>query len=86
MFGTALPGAFYQRNESLSTEMRYYDGKPPETLRFGSPWPERELGLPPISFIGHGIGLHLHEDSYLGPAQSVDVGVPRSLPQVGSST
>jgi Xaa-Pro dipeptidase len=27
----------------------------------------RELGLPPIAFIGHGIGLHLHEDPYLGP-------------------
>jgi Xaa-Pro dipeptidase len=26
-----------------------------------------ELDLPPISFIGHGIGLHLHEDPYLGP-------------------
>src|SRR5215510_435180 len=26
-----------------------------------------ELGLPPISFIGHGIGLGLHEDPYLGP-------------------
>jgi Xaa-Pro dipeptidase len=26
-----------------------------------------ELGLLPISFIGHGIGLHLHEDPYLGP-------------------
>jgi Xaa-Pro dipeptidase len=26
-----------------------------------------ELGLPPISFIGHGMGLHLHEDPYLGP-------------------
>jgi Xaa-Pro dipeptidase len=26
-----------------------------------------ELGLPPISFIGHGIGLSLHEDPYLGP-------------------
>ncbi len=26
-----------------------------------------ELKLPPISFIGHGIGLHLHEDPYLGP-------------------
>jgi Xaa-Pro dipeptidase len=25
-----------------------------------------ELALPPISFVGHGIGLHLHEDPYLG--------------------
>jgi Xaa-Pro aminopeptidase len=24
-----------------------------------------ELGLPPISFVGHGIGLHLHEEPYL---------------------
>lgn len=26
-----------------------------------------ELDLPPIAFVGHGIGLHLHEDPYLGP-------------------
>src|SRR5262249_9388932 len=38
VFGTALPGTFYRRNESLPSEMRYFDGKPPETLRFGSPW------------------------------------------------
>jgi Xaa-Pro dipeptidase len=25
------------------------------------------LALPRISFVGHGIGLHLHEDPYLGP-------------------
>ncbi len=25
-----------------------------------------ELGLPPIAFVGHGIGLHLHEEPYLG--------------------
>jgi Xaa-Pro dipeptidase len=27
----------------------------------------KQLDLPPISFIGHGIGLGLHEDPYLGP-------------------
>ena len=25
-----------------------------------------ELRLPPISFVGHGIGLYMHEDPYLG--------------------
>lgn len=25
-----------------------------------------KLGLPPIAFVGHGIGLHLHEEPYLG--------------------
>ena len=39
VFGAALPGNFCRRNESLPAEMRYFDGKPPETLRFGSPWP-----------------------------------------------
>jgi Xaa-Pro dipeptidase len=29
----------------------------------------KELDLPPIAFIGHGIGLHLHEDPYLGPTE-----------------
>ena len=40
VFGAALPGTFYRRNESLPLEMRYFDGKPPETLHFGSPWPQ----------------------------------------------
>jgi 7,8-dihydropterin-6-yl-methyl-4-(beta-D-ribofuranosyl)aminobenzene 5'-phosphate synthase len=39
VFGAALPGSFYRRNESLPADMRYFDGKPPETMRFGSPWP-----------------------------------------------
>jgi 7,8-dihydropterin-6-yl-methyl-4-(beta-D-ribofuranosyl)aminobenzene 5'-phosphate synthase len=39
VFGAALPGTFYRRNESLPPETRYFDGRPPETLRFGSPWP-----------------------------------------------
>jgi 7,8-dihydropterin-6-yl-methyl-4-(beta-D-ribofuranosyl)aminobenzene 5'-phosphate synthase len=40
VFGAALPGTFYRRNESLPSDMRYFEGRPPETLRFGSPWPE----------------------------------------------
>ncbi|MDH3279791.1 MAG: MBL fold metallo-hydrolase [Gammaproteobacteria bacterium] len=40
VFGAALPGTFYKREDSLPAEMRYFDGKPPETLRFGSAWPE----------------------------------------------
>jgi Xaa-Pro dipeptidase len=30
-----------------------------------------ELNLPPISFVGHGIGLFLHEDPYLGKAPEI---------------
>jgi len=30
-----------------------------------------ELGLPPISFVGHGIGLHLHEDPYIGKTPEI---------------
>ncbi len=40
VFGAALPGTFYRRNPSLPPEMRYFDGSPPETLYFGSPWPQ----------------------------------------------
>jgi 7,8-dihydropterin-6-yl-methyl-4-(beta-D-ribofuranosyl)aminobenzene 5'-phosphate synthase len=40
VFGAALPGTFYKREESLPPEMRYFDGHPPDTLRFGSPWPQ----------------------------------------------
>src|ERR1700723_1788058 len=39
VFGAALPSTFYKRNESLPADMRYFDGKPPDTLRFGTPWP-----------------------------------------------
>jgi 7,8-dihydropterin-6-yl-methyl-4-(beta-D-ribofuranosyl)aminobenzene 5'-phosphate synthase len=40
VFGAELPGTFYRRNESLPPEMRYYDGKPPKTMQFGTPWPQ----------------------------------------------
>jgi 7,8-dihydropterin-6-yl-methyl-4-(beta-D-ribofuranosyl)aminobenzene 5'-phosphate synthase len=43
VFGATLPGTFYRRNDSLPADMRYFDGKPPDTLRFGTPWPEGDF-------------------------------------------
>lgn len=43
VFGAALPGTFYRRNESLPPEMRYFDGNPPQTMRFGTPWPQGDF-------------------------------------------
>lgn len=40
VFGAALPGSFYRRDETLPQDMRYFDGKAPDTIRFGSPWPD----------------------------------------------
>jgi 7,8-dihydropterin-6-yl-methyl-4-(beta-D-ribofuranosyl)aminobenzene 5'-phosphate synthase len=41
VFGaSANPGTLYRRNESLPPEMSYFDGKQPQTLRFGTPWPQ----------------------------------------------
>jgi 7,8-dihydropterin-6-yl-methyl-4-(beta-D-ribofuranosyl)aminobenzene 5'-phosphate synthase len=39
IFGAALPGTFYRKDESLPDDMRYYDGHPPEKMTFGAPWP-----------------------------------------------
>ncbi len=40
VFGAELPGTFLKTNDALPPEMRYFDGKVPEKLRFGSPWPQ----------------------------------------------
>lgn len=40
VYGSSFPGTFYRKNEALPPEMRYYDGKPPETIKFGTPWPQ----------------------------------------------
>lgn len=43
VYGAALPSSFYRKNEALPVEMRYFDGKPPETLKFGTPWPQAKF-------------------------------------------
>jgi 7,8-dihydropterin-6-yl-methyl-4-(beta-D-ribofuranosyl)aminobenzene 5'-phosphate synthase len=39
IYGAELPGTFYRKDNSLPPEQRYYDGKPPEMMRFGAAWP-----------------------------------------------
>ena len=38
IYGSSLPSSFYRKDESLPPEMRYFDGKPPEVMTFGSAW------------------------------------------------
>jgi len=45
VYGADLPGTFYRRDESLPPEQRYFDGRPPEVMRFGSAWPQADIAL-----------------------------------------
>jgi 7,8-dihydropterin-6-yl-methyl-4-(beta-D-ribofuranosyl)aminobenzene 5'-phosphate synthase len=38
VYGADLPGTFYRKDPSLALEQRYYNGTPPEIMRFGSAW------------------------------------------------
>src|ERR1700694_586266 len=38
IYGSSLPSSFYRKDESLAPQMRYYDGKPPEVMKFGTAW------------------------------------------------
>ena len=45
VYGFDLPSKFYRKAESLPAEMRYYDGLPPETMKFGTAWPGANIQL-----------------------------------------
>jgi 7,8-dihydropterin-6-yl-methyl-4-(beta-D-ribofuranosyl)aminobenzene 5'-phosphate synthase len=45
VYGADLPASFYRKDASLPPEQRYYDGGPPEVLRFGSAWPGANFHL-----------------------------------------
>jgi 7,8-dihydropterin-6-yl-methyl-4-(beta-D-ribofuranosyl)aminobenzene 5'-phosphate synthase len=45
VYGSDLPSAFYRKDESLPPEERYFGGKPPEVMRFGSAWPQANVTL-----------------------------------------
>jgi 7,8-dihydropterin-6-yl-methyl-4-(beta-D-ribofuranosyl)aminobenzene 5'-phosphate synthase len=45
VYGADLPSSFYRKDASLPQEQRYYDGTPPEVMRFGSAWPRANFQL-----------------------------------------
>jgi 7,8-dihydropterin-6-yl-methyl-4-(beta-D-ribofuranosyl)aminobenzene 5'-phosphate synthase len=45
VYGSSLPSSFYRRAEGLPADMRYFDGAPPEVMKFGSAWPGANFEL-----------------------------------------
>jgi 7,8-dihydropterin-6-yl-methyl-4-(beta-D-ribofuranosyl)aminobenzene 5'-phosphate synthase len=45
VYGSDLPATFYRKDPSLPTQQRYFDGEPPEIVRFGSAWPRANFQL-----------------------------------------
>jgi 7,8-dihydropterin-6-yl-methyl-4-(beta-D-ribofuranosyl)aminobenzene 5'-phosphate synthase len=45
IYGSDLPSKFYRKAESLAADMRYYDGKPPEIMHFGTAFPGANIQL-----------------------------------------
>jgi 7,8-dihydropterin-6-yl-methyl-4-(beta-D-ribofuranosyl)aminobenzene 5'-phosphate synthase len=45
VYGADLPSTFYRKDASLPADQRYYDGAPPEIMRFGSAWPGANFEL-----------------------------------------
>src|SRR5881628_7094 len=45
VFGAALPGTFYRPDSTLPGRMRYFEGRPPGELTFGTPWPAAHFVL-----------------------------------------
>jgi 7,8-dihydropterin-6-yl-methyl-4-(beta-D-ribofuranosyl)aminobenzene 5'-phosphate synthase len=45
VYGADLLSSLYRKDPSLPLEQRYYDGNPPEIMRFGSAWPAANFKL-----------------------------------------
>lgn len=45
VYGSDLPGSFYRKNDALAPQQRYYGGKPPAVMRFGTAWPGADFRL-----------------------------------------
>lgn len=58
VFGSALPSSFYRKQGTLPRDMRYYDGRPADTLRFGTAWQHGRF-VPVDSTVEVAPGVHI---------------------------
>ena len=59
VYGSSLPSSFYRKDASLPTEQRYYDGAPPQVMKFGSAWPRANFELIDSASVEIAPGIHL---------------------------
>jgi 7,8-dihydropterin-6-yl-methyl-4-(beta-D-ribofuranosyl)aminobenzene 5'-phosphate synthase len=45
VYGGDLPGTFFRKDVALPAEQRYFDGNPPEVMKFGTAWPGANFQL-----------------------------------------
>ena len=45
IFGSSMASSFYRKAENLPAEMRYFDGSPPQLMKFGTAWPNANFEL-----------------------------------------
>ncbi len=45
VYGSDLPSSFYRKDASLPAEQRYFNGTPPDVMRFGTAWPGANFQL-----------------------------------------
>jgi 7,8-dihydropterin-6-yl-methyl-4-(beta-D-ribofuranosyl)aminobenzene 5'-phosphate synthase len=57
VYGFSLPSTFYRKDPSLPPEQRYYDGNPPEVMKFGTAWPANFELIEKTTEIAPGIHL-----------------------------
>src|SRR2546426_1699846 len=58
VFGAALPGTFYRSDSTLPSRMRYFDGRPPAELTFGTAWPTAHfVWVDSVTEVGPGVSI-----------------------------
>jgi len=82
VYGASLPSSFYRKDPSLPPEQRYYDGTPPDVLRFGSAWPGANFELVDKNTeIAHGIHLIALVSDKPGTLELVELSLAINTPE-----